>query len=90
LDQLDTKALKRLIDTCRKAGVQEFKGFGVEFKLSDEALNSTPVQRTKAEQKATQVLTTEELKAITAEQLSDDELLFYSSDPRVEGESPAS
>lgn len=28
-----TKDLKKLADTCRKAGISTFKGFGVEFTL---------------------------------------------------------
>jgi len=35
MDSFDAKALKRLADTCRKAGISNFKGYGVEFTLSD-------------------------------------------------------
>lgn len=35
--ELDLKGLKKLADICRGAGIKMFKGYGVEFELSDTA-----------------------------------------------------
>ena len=36
MDLQDPKALKKLVDSCRKAGITTFKGFGVEFTVGPE------------------------------------------------------
>ncbi len=33
----DPKALKKLVETCRKVGIKTFKGEGFEFTLTDES-----------------------------------------------------
>lgn len=70
----DAKTLKRLADSCRKAGIKHFKSGDLEFTLSDDA----PVSNYK-KQKSTKLLPHDggDTKIDTGN-LSDEQLLFYS------------
>lgn len=79
----DFKQLKKLADACRKAGIQSFKGFGMEFTLTDEAPKSEYKKRKAVHQDDelplhSYVDTTAESK-IEEDSLTDEQMLFYSS-----------
>lgn len=49
MEKFDAKSLVKLAQACRKAGIKQFKGFGMEFTLTDEVPSkSTKRQATKA------------------------------------------
>lgn len=72
----DYKILKKLADSCRKAGIKSFKGFGMEFTLSDDLPVSTYKQSkmTKVESSST-VLGDD---GIETDSLSEDALMMWS------------
>lgn len=76
----DYKNLKKLADSCRKAGIKSFKGFGMEFTLTDDAPQSA-YKLSKSVRKAAPELTptTDGSDAIETDSLSDDELMMWSS-----------
>lgn len=76
----DVKDLKQIIDLCRKTGVQSIKVDNVEFHLGPE-----PIKYAKSTQKNTKSMDTfipgvitEDTK-ITTDELTAEQLLFYSS-----------
>lgn len=71
MDLPDFKQLKQLADTCRKSGIKTFKGFGMEFTLTDEAPVST------YKRKAADVADTS--NELADESLSPEALLFWST-----------
>lgn len=72
----DFKILKKLAESCRKAGIKSFKGFGMEFTLSDEAPVSA-YKQTKESKKSAQTVTDD--SEIETDSLADDALLMWSS-----------
>lgn len=72
---MDLKALKKLADTCRKAGIKHYKCNDFEFTLSDEGPISNykkrSAQKTSAEPTQPEGL-------ISADNLTEEQLLFYS------------
>lgn len=70
--KLDLKLLKKLADQCRKSGIKEFKGYGMEFSLADHV----PASNYK-KSKEKQFYTQEEVE--TEGTLTEDELLFWST-----------
>ena len=70
MDSLSPKDLKQLADACRKAGIESFKGFGVEFTLA-------PKQQAKVAKPKAKVNHSPD-KDIETEELSQDEMLFWS------------
>lgn len=81
MDDFDSKALKALMDTCRKAGVASFKGFGVEFTLADDK-QQAPKRKRRAkvmtEHQMQQELSGAPDEGFESDSLSEDALLFYS------------
>jgi hypothetical protein len=76
-DQFDAKALKKLADACRKSGIKQFKGYGVEFTLSDDL--PQPKRRQK-QSKGFNVLTGVDDSSILNEGgPSEEELLMWSA-----------
>jgi hypothetical protein len=96
MDLTNPKALKKLAETCRKAGITSFKGFGVEFTLGDipptkvvnrrtkqtEPLSTfeSAVKRYQSEQPA-MIRIDEEKQADTP---SEEDMLFWSVGPEQE------
>lgn len=76
----DYKALKKLADACRKAGIKTFKGDGIEFTLTDEA----PVSQYKQTKRATAVPANLIEDAFTSDSLPEDALLFWSAGPSTD------
>lgn len=78
MDKVDLKLLKKLADTCRKAGIKTFKGQGLEFTLTEDAPISS-YKKSKASKKVDNrpLLTDEE---IATDLPGGDALLFWSSD----------
>lgn len=75
----DIKALKKIADACRKAGIKHFRSNDFEFTLSDDA----PVKRARrAKGGAPQIKAShlDDGKVETSEP-SSEELLFWSSNP---------
>lgn len=73
MDSLSPKDLKKLADSCRKAGIKSFKGYGVEFTLSDDAPVSN-YKRTKGNTPQP-----DNGKAFESDTLSEEALLMWSS-----------
>ena len=71
----DYKILKKLADSCRKAGIKSFKGFGMEFTLSDEI----PTSNYKANKASKQIAQADSSDEIESDSLTDDALLMWSS-----------
>lgn len=67
------KELKKLADACRKAGIKSFKGYGIEFTLSD----AVPAPR--AYRKAAPKKPVQASDKIETDEPSEEELLFWSS-----------
>jgi hypothetical protein len=76
MDSFDPKELKKLAEACRKAGISSFKGYGVEFTLS-EAI--PPKKARKRSQKASTSLYDGLPDDIKSELPTEEELLFYSA-----------
>lgn len=85
MDQPDLKALKKLADLCRKAGIKHYKSDKFEFTLSEDV----PVSNYKR-QKAISKPTSTPDSPFVSDTLSEQELLFWSvgspSDSHVDGE----
>jgi hypothetical protein len=79
MDLPDYKQLKKLADACRKAGIKTFKGFGMEFTLTDEAPVSNYKQTKKSDSPATKPFYTDVDSKIESDSLSDEALLFWSA-----------
>lgn len=82
IDNFDPKALKRLADTCRKAGIDSFKGYGIEFTLAPQT--NKPKRTRKKSTLSTetqQFLDTLEETTIETDELDPESLLFYSVGP---------
>lgn len=70
MDQLpDAKQLKKLADACRKAGIKTFKGYGLEFTLSDIE-PATKSSKKKAAQTS---------DSLESEELTDEQIMFWSA-----------
>lgn len=79
----DPKALKKLADTCRKAGIKHFRSADFEFTLSDEIT-------TKVSQKSAKANSYEDQAAkFESDTLSPEELLFWSVSPPEESKESA-
>lgn len=70
------KELKKLADTCRKSGISFFKNSEIEFTLSDVR---PPVARKPRGKKASQPQVFENEETQQEENISENELLFWSS-----------
>lgn len=87
MDLKDSKSLKKLADACRKAGILEFKGFGVEFKLG--ALPHKPLKVTAAPkakspfEEAVKAAQAEAKDEVEAETPTEEELMFWSVNAEV-------
>ena len=80
---IDPKTLKKLAATCRKAGISHYKCSEFEFTLTDSA-PASPKVTTKRQSVSTLVDDT----ADSSEELSVDDLLFWSAygqDPLAQG-----
>ncbi len=76
----DYKLLKKLADTCRKAGIRQFKNSDFEFTLTDDA----PVSAYKKRLLKPQVKENYEPAAaniLNDHELTEDALLFWSANP---------
>ncbi len=73
----DYKSLKKLADICRKAGIKSFKNADCEFTLTDEAPVSAYKKRTAKKQSG--VTETTEPYLIETDELTQDQLLLWSS-----------
>lgn len=74
MDAKYLKSLKRLADTCRKAGILHFKNEQFEFTLTEEAPVSAYKQAKSAQQGSPSTPSNFE-----SDSLSEEELLFWSS-----------
>ena len=68
----DSKALKKLADACRKAGIKHFKNADLEFTLSDEGPVSNYKKRTAS------APLSEAAQVFKQETLTDEQILFWS------------
>lgn len=81
MDAPDFKVLKKLADACRKAGIKQFKGHGMEFTLTDEA----PVSNYKKAKVSKVDSTTGNDEPFESNSLPEEALLFWSAnDPSRE------
>lgn len=71
---MDYKELKKLAAECRKAGIKSFKNSECEFTLTDDAPVSNYKRKTIEKEAPGPVIDS----TFTSEQLSDEQLLFYS------------
>jgi len=77
------KDLKKLADTCRKAGIKSFKYGNLEFTLADEIPESN---YKKSKQTKSQLQNnTPQLKDIPTDTLTEEQLLYYSVGMSPEG-----
>lgn len=63
MDSLSPKDLKKLADACRKAGIESFKGFGVEFTLAPKEQRKVAKSKGKVNPGPDKDIETEELSA---------------------------
>lgn len=73
---LDYKALKKLADACRKAGIKHFKNAEMEFTLSDEGPISNYKKRSA---KSTIEETKSEKDSFASDTLTEQQLLMWSA-----------
>lgn len=71
---MDYKALKKIADACRKAGIKQFKNAEFEFTLSDEGPISNYKKRTAAKPQ----LKENDVQLIESDSLTEEQLLFFS------------
>lgn len=76
----DYKALKKLADTCRKAGITHFKSAEFEFTLTD----SLPEPARKSTKKATASESPISEGLFETDSLTEEQLLFYSVNDAAE------
>ena len=74
MSNIDYKAIKKLADVCRKAGIKHYKSADFEFTLTDEA----PVSLGKASAKQAE-LSSDPGSLLTGSGLSEQELLYWSA-----------
>ena len=79
MEELDTKLIKKLADACRKAGIRQFKGYGIEFTLSDDAPPQSAYKRKTAPKQETQQPADPLSPTDGWDSMSDEEKLFFSS-----------
>lgn len=60
MDLPSAKELKKLADACRKAGIRQFKGGGIEFTLTDD-IPVSPYKQAKRAQEPQGEIETDEL-----------------------------
>lgn len=78
MEELDTKLIKKLADACRKAGIRQFKGYGIEFTLSDDAPPQSAYKRKHAPKQPDN--TPADPASLDGwDKLSDEEKLFWSA-----------
>lgn len=73
----NAKELKKLAEACRKAGICSFKGYGVEFTLSEQI----PAKRSRnrgMRPAASAQPSQEDTSPFASDTLSEEELLFFS------------
>lgn len=70
---MDLKELKDLLKVLREKGVLEYKSKDLELKLSDEAPQSKYKRR-------------QEVEELEEQELTEEELLYYSATPPLETE----
>lgn len=75
----DLKALKKLADACRKAGIKHYKDAQMEFTLTDDA----PVSNYKRKQKTPQY--TSNTDVLSQDTLTEEQLLMWSTGDVSEG-----
>ncbi len=74
MSNIDMKSLKKLADTCRKAGIKTFKNAELEFTLTDEV----PVSQYKKAKKSTEAKASVSNSSIESDSLTEEQLLFFS------------
>jgi len=74
MSQPDYKALKKLADACRKAGIRSYKDANCEFTLTDDAPISNYKRKT-IQKTPTEAVIDDTFKS---DQLTEEQLLFYS------------
>lgn len=72
---MDPKALKKIADACRKAGIKHYKCADFEFTLSDQGPISNYKKRTAAKPEVKESGS----QLIESDALSEEELLFWST-----------
>lgn len=79
-DKLPTaKELKKLADSCRKAGIKAFKGYGIEFTLSDDAPTPTRRRKPGVDIIKRAVDDPNDVSAFISDELTEEALLFWST-----------
>lgn len=76
----DIKALKKLADACRKAGIKSYKSPEFEFTLTEDA----PVKdrrSKKAKAAASTTSTVDQIDKVEVENLTEEQLLMWSTFP---------
>lgn len=73
MSNIDYKAIKKLADVCRKAGIKHYKSADFEFTLTDEAPQT--VSKAVARQGE---LSSDPGSLLTGSGLSEQEMLFWS------------
>jgi hypothetical protein len=77
----DFKALKKLADACRKAGIKHYKNGDLEFTLSDDP----PVSNYKRRTQQPELINSAD-SLFQTDTLTEEQLMFYSAiDPTAEG-----
>jgi hypothetical protein len=74
MDSLDPKAIKKLAAACRAAGIESFKGFGVEFTLAPKSAEKAQPKTAKSKENPISGPD----KEIETEELSASDMLFWS------------
>lgn len=83
-EAFDARELVRLAMACRKAGIKNFKGFGVEFTLTEDAPESA-YKRAKAANVAKPIPhTSDDSEVKNEDELTEQELLMWSVGPEAE------
>jgi hypothetical protein len=72
---MDLKLLKKLADTCRKAGIKHYKDKDFEFTLTEDA----PVSTYKKKLSNHSPILTQSDQLIPSDSLSEEELLMWSA-----------
>ncbi len=75
---MDHKALKKLADACRKAGIKHFKNSEFEFTLSEEGPISNYKQRSIKRALSAPIDQSNDQSIATGDTLTEDQLLFFS------------
>lgn len=76
---LSFKELLELAKTCRKAGINTFKGFGVEFNLSDVFAPQVKTRKPRSKVSVGQAAGSPDAAQFEDDSLSESDLLFWST-----------